>query len=69
MINVIRCSDPKFHDNLFRQLGILIGIVRQHVRNYLEDIFALIKDFWAVDSPLQPTIIGEAFVISSVFVF
>ena len=58
MINVIRSSDPKFHDNLFRQMGILIAIVRQHIRNYLEDLFALIKDFWSVDSRLQPTIIG-----------
>ena len=58
MINVIRTSDVKFHDNLFRQLGILIGIVRQHIRKYLEDIFVLIRDFWTVDSPLQPTIIG-----------
>ncbi len=58
MINVIRTSDPRFHDNLFRQMGILIGIVRQHIRKYLGDIFALIKDFWQVDSPLQPTIIS-----------
>ena len=58
MINVIRTSDPRFHDNLFRQLGTLVGIVRQHIRNYLGDIFALIRDLWRVDSPLQPTIIG-----------
>jgi hypothetical protein len=32
MINVIRGSDSKFHDNLFRQMGILIGIVKQHIR-------------------------------------
>ena len=58
MINVIRTSDPRFHDNLFRQIGILIGIVRQHIRNYLGDIFTLIRDFWRVDSPLQPTLIA-----------
>lgn len=57
LINVVRTSETKFHDTLFRQMGILIGIVRQHVRNYLEDIFTLIQEYWTVDSPLQVTII------------
>ncbi len=57
-MNVIRASDPKAHDNLFRQLGILIGVVNQHIRNYLGDIFEVIKDYWKVDSSLQVTIIG-----------
>jgi FKBP12-rapamycin complex-associated protein len=26
-------------------------------RNYLEDIFDMIKEFWTADSPLQSTII------------
>lgn len=65
MINVIRSSDVKFHDNLFRQMGILISIVQQHIRKYLEDIFTLIREFWTVDSPLQPTIIGLVENISS----
>jgi FKBP12-rapamycin complex-associated protein len=60
MINVIRSMDVKFHDNLLRQLGILISIVRQHIRNYLDDIFKLIRDFWTPDSPLQPTLISLA---------
>ena len=58
MVNVIRHSDPKFHDNLFRQLGHLISIVQQHIRPHLALIFGLVKDMWTVDSPLQPTIIG-----------
>ena len=58
MIKVIRQSDPKLHDNLFPQLGVLISIVRQHIRNYLDDIFELIIEFWNAESPLQPTIIG-----------
>eukprot|EP00095_Tigriopus_kingsejongensis_P005635 maker-scaffold420_size176246-snap-gene-0.24 protein:Tk05635 transcript:maker-scaffold420_size176246-snap-gene-0.24-mRNA-1 annotation:"target of rapamycin" len=65
MINVIRSSDVKFHDNLFRQMGILISIVQQHIRKYLEDIFTLIREYWTVDSPLQPTIIGLVENISS----
>lgn len=57
MMNVIRSSDNTFRDFLFQQLGGLISIVQQHIRNYLDDIFGLIKEFWSVDSPLQPTII------------
>lgn len=57
MLNVIRSSEDTFRDFLFQQLGGLISIVRQHVRNYLDSIFELIMDFWKDDSPLQPTII------------
>ncbi|RWS10462.1 hypothetical protein B4U79_12736 [Dinothrombium tinctorium] len=56
-INVIRSSDPSFREFLFQQLGSLISIVKQHIRNFLDDIFTLIKDFWTVNSPLQPTLI------------
>ena len=28
---------------LFQQLGVIIAIVKHHIKNYLEDIFALIK--------------------------
>ena len=57
MMTVIRTSDNTFRDFLFQQLGSLIGIVKQHIRNYLDDIFNMIKEFWTVDSPLQSTII------------
>merc|ERR1719369_2155678 len=57
MMTVIRTSDNAFRDFLFGQLGFLIGIVKQHIRNYLDDIFTLIKEFWPPDSPLQSTII------------
>eukprot|EP00092_Neocalanus_flemingeri_P019853 GFUD01021504.1.p1 GENE.GFUD01021504.1~~GFUD01021504.1.p1 ORF type:complete len:2235 (+),score=707.01 GFUD01021504.1:192-6707(+) len=57
MMTVIRTSDNAFRDFLFGQLGFLIGIVKQHIRNYLDDIFTLIKEFWTLDSPLQSTII------------
>lgn len=57
MMNVIRSSDNAFRDFLFQQLGGLISIVQQHIRNYLDDIFELIKEFWTIDSPLQKTII------------
>ena len=28
---------------LFQQLGLIIATVKQHIRNYLDDIFELIK--------------------------
>lgn len=28
---------------LFQQLGVIIAIVKQHIRNYLNDIFTIIK--------------------------
>merc|ERR1719414_1104649 len=49
MMNVIRDSDNTFRDFLFQQQGSLINVVQQHIRNYLDDIFDLIKDFWSVD--------------------
>ena len=54
---VIRTSDNTFRDFLFGQLGFLIQIVKQHIRNYLDEIFVLIKEFWTPESPLQSTII------------
>ena len=41
-VNVIRDSDVG-RDFLFQQLGSLINVVQQHIRNYLDNIFDLIK--------------------------
>ncbi|ELU01654.1 hypothetical protein CAPTEDRAFT_155489 [Capitella teleta] len=56
-LHVIRTSDATFREFLFQQLGVIIAIVKQHIRNYLDDIFNLIKDYWTVNSPMQNTII------------
>ena len=34
---------PRLFQFLFQQLGVIIAIVKQHIRNYLDDIFSLIK--------------------------
>uniref|UniRef100_A0AAU7B991 Serine/threonine-protein kinase TOR n=1 Tax=Pyrrhocoris apterus TaxID=37000 RepID=A0AAU7B991_PYRAP len=57
LIAVIRTADASFKDFLFQQLGKLITIVKQHIRNYLDDIFKLVTEFWVVSSPLQGTLI------------
>jgi FKBP12-rapamycin complex-associated protein len=33
----------EFH---LQQLAILIGIIKQHIRNYMPQVFALIRDLW-----------------------
>lgn len=57
LLNVIRTSDVNFREYLFQQLAQLIAIVKQHIRNYLDDICALIKEFWLPNSPIQGTLI------------
>lgn len=58
LLYVARSTDNNnFREFLFTQLAKLIAIVKQHIRNYLEKIFDLIKEFWIPNSPLQPTII------------
>lgn len=57
MLNVVRTADEKFREYLFQQLGQLIAIVKQHIRNYLDDICKLIKEFWTPNSTIQSTII------------
>ena len=31
---------------LFQQLGVLVPIIKQHIREYLDDILALIREYW-----------------------
>lgn len=57
-LNVLRTADVSFREYLFQQLAILIAIVKQHIRNYLDDIFALVQEFWTHNSPLQGTLIN-----------
>lgn len=54
---VMRTSSPTILEFYFQQLGILISIVGQHIRNFLPDIFQLIKEFWNPMSNLQLTIL------------
>lgn len=57
LLYVVRMADMNFRDFLFTQLATLIAIVKQHIRNYLDKIFDLIKEFWTPNSPLQTTLI------------
>jgi FKBP12-rapamycin complex-associated protein len=56
-LNVIRIASVTRQEVYLKQLANLISIVKQHVRNYLDDVFDLIHDFWNPNSKLQITII------------
>lgn len=57
LLNVVRTADMNFREFLFQQLAHLILIVKQHIRNYLDLICALIKEFWTPSSNIQGTLI------------
>ncbi|KAK0063750.1 serine/threonine-protein kinase mTOR-like isoform X1 [Biomphalaria pfeifferi] len=56
-LTVFRTADPSFREFLFQQLGVIIAIVKQHIKNYLEDIFNLIKEYWINSTSMQSAII------------
>ncbi|CAL1276558.1 unnamed protein product [Larinioides sclopetarius] len=56
-INVMKTADGTFREFLFQQLCQIISIVKLHIRNYLDDIFNLVKEFWTPQSQMQSTII------------
>ncbi|ORX99768.1 PtdIns-3-kinase tor2 [Basidiobolus meristosporus CBS 931.73] len=63
-LSVMRTSPPRILEFHFQQLGILVSIVKQHIRNYLQDIFSLIQEFWDNTSNLQICIISLVEAIS-----
>ncbi|KAH3683007.1 hypothetical protein WICPIJ_006011 [Wickerhamomyces pijperi] len=57
IISVLRSCPPSMHEFYFQQMSALIGIVKQHVRPYLNDVFEVVKEFYHY-SNLQVTIIS-----------
>eukprot|EP01133_Synstelium_polycarpum_P000171 gene171-204_t len=45
-LHVMNTCEPGFREFLFQQLGSLVSIVKQHIREYLSDVFALIEKYW-----------------------
>eukprot|EP01117_Protostelium_nocturnum_P014316 TRINITY_DN5444_c0_g1_i3.p1 TRINITY_DN5444_c0_g1~~TRINITY_DN5444_c0_g1_i3.p1 ORF type:complete len:2209 (+),score=787.54 TRINITY_DN5444_c0_g1_i3:161-6787(+) len=45
-IQVMRSCDPDFRIVLFQLLGQIVARVRQHIRDYLPEIFSLIQEYW-----------------------
>ncbi|SHO77966.1 Similar to S.cerevisiae protein TOR1 (PIK-related protein kinase and rapamycin target) [Malassezia sympodialis ATCC 42132] len=58
-LGVIRtCAGGGLSEFYYQQLAILISIIKQHVRNYLRDIFALVQADWNPNSAIQMTIVA-----------
>lgn len=45
-VQVMKACDTEFRTVLFQNLGQIIARVRQHIKDYLPDIFSLIQDYW-----------------------
>ncbi|XP_055916701.1 serine/threonine-protein kinase Tor [Eupeodes corollae] len=58
LLENVRIADMNLREFLFQQLSTLIEIVKQHIISYMGDIFKLIKEFWTINTPLQPTLIN-----------
>ncbi|EEB07626.1 phosphatidylinositol kinase Tor2 [Schizosaccharomyces japonicus yFS275] len=57
-LSIMRTCPANILEFYFQQLSILVLIVRQHIRNFLPDVFKLIRDFWDSGSVLQLTILS-----------
>ncbi|WFD00567.1 non-specific serine/threonine protein kinase [Malassezia yamatoensis] len=57
-LKVIRTCGSGLSEFYYQQLAILISIIKQHVRNYLNEIFALIQEDWNPNSNIQLTIVA-----------
>lgn len=55
-LGVIRSSPASRLESYFSQLGILVTIVRQHIRNFLPDIVTVLQEYWDIQS-LQANIL------------
>uniref|UniRef100_A0A915JVW2 non-specific serine/threonine protein kinase n=1 Tax=Romanomermis culicivorax TaxID=13658 RepID=A0A915JVW2_ROMCU len=42
---------------LFQQLGVLVSVVKSHIKPYLKNIFTLIQEFWTPETPMKSTLI------------
>jgi FKBP12-rapamycin complex-associated protein len=53
----MKSCPPDMLNFYFQQLGQLVKIIKQHIRNFLDDIFDLVREFWTSGSNIQLTII------------
>jgi len=56
-LSVIRSSPSNRLESYFSQLGLLVTIVRQHIRNFLPDIVTVLQEYWNVSPTLQINIL------------
>ena len=50
-------AQPQRQEVYLKQLANLISIVKQHIRNYINQVFALVHEFWGASPSVQITLI------------
>ncbi|WEW59078.1 phosphatidylinositol kinase- protein kinase tor1 [Emydomyces testavorans] len=63
-ISVIRNTPTSRLETYFNQLAILVTIVRQHIRAFLPEIIAIIREYWDASYQVQATILSLVEAIS-----
>lgn len=63
-VTVIRNTPVGRLDTYFNQLAILVTIVRQHIRAFLPEIIAVIREYWDASAQVQATILSVVEAIS-----
>ncbi|KXS11006.1 FAT-domain-containing protein [Gonapodya prolifera JEL478] len=58
LLSTLRTSPISILEFHFQQLGVLVSIVKQHIRPFLPQIFQLAQEFWNISSNIQITIIS-----------
>ena len=54
-ISVMQAAQPTRLEQYFNQLAILVSIVREHIRNYNEDLVELVREYWTTTPSVQVT--------------
>lgn len=55
LLGMMKTCPPAILDFYFQQLGLLVSIVKQHIRNYIPDIILIIQEHWNVNTSIQTT--------------
>ncbi|KAH7327672.1 atypical/PIKK/FRAP protein kinase [Rhizoctonia solani] len=55
---VVRTPNPRIQEFYLQQLTILVSIVTQHIRNYLQEIITLIQELWAANVVLHTGLVS-----------
>eukprot|EP01080_Neovahlkampfia_damariscottae_P002252 gene2252-2426_t len=58
-VSLIRTCEPSMRNTLFQQLSQLVQTVRGHIKNYIDEIFVLIQEFWPKNYKIQIIILEE----------
>ena len=58
LLGMMRTCPPGILEFHFQQLSSLVSTVKQHIRNYIGQIFALIQEYWNSNSNIQITIVS-----------